>query len=109
MSYAPIPRLGRRRLAVALALVGCATMPIAHAATASADSRTTTSTPTGCPLGDGTAAPGTIYTIPAEHDGLAAITVICGSDGLWHRVVRAVQPPSPPIAPVPVAPPTPGG
>lgn len=44
---------------------------------------------TGCPIGpEGstqTAPPGTIYVFDAN------LTVICGSDGHWHRVVRAVS------------------
>jgi hypothetical protein len=48
-----------------------------------------------CPLGDGQyAEPGTMVTLPAAGD-LPPLTVICGDDGHWHAVVRAVvRPPS---------------
>jgi hypothetical protein len=107
MPHIPISRLGRRRLlAVALAVAGCATMPIAAA---SADSRSTTGLQVDCWLGDHFVPPGTTYTFPPGDDGSAGFTVVCGDDGLWHRQATVIQPPPLPIAPVPVPPPTQGG
>jgi hypothetical protein len=62
----------------------------------------------GCPYGTdenpSTKPPGWIETI----DGNPPITVVCGLDGHWHRVIRNVQPPppvQPPVLPPVVAPP----